>query len=53
VTLLKQLGVPPRQAMEILGHSRIAITLEIYTAPDDASGREAVSRLNALLGPGE
>jgi len=30
-TLLKTLGVPPRDAMEILGHSRIAVTLEVYT----------------------
>jgi len=33
-TLLKSLGVPPREAMEILGHSRIAVTLEVYTAGD-------------------
>jgi hypothetical protein len=32
--LLKSLGVPPREAMEILGHSRIAVTLEAYTAGD-------------------
>jgi integrase len=51
-TLLKQLGVPPRDAMEILGHSRIAVTLEIYTAADDTSKREAITKLNGLLGPG-
>ena len=51
-TLLKQLGVPARDAMEILGHSRIAVTLEIYTAADDSSRREAISRLNDLFGPG-
>lgn len=30
-TLLKNLGVPARDAQIILGHSRLAITLEIYT----------------------
>jgi integrase len=47
--LLKNLGVPPRDTMEILGHARIAITMEIYTAADDASRREAVSKLDGLL----
>jgi integrase len=48
-TLLKDLAVPARDTMEILGHSRIAVTLEIYTAADDASRREAIERLNRLL----
>lgn len=43
---------PPRDAMEILGRSRIAVTLEIYTAADDTSRREAISKLNGLFGPG-
>ena len=30
-TLLKNLGVPARDAQIILGHSRLALTLEIYT----------------------
>jgi hypothetical protein len=36
--------------MEILGHSRIAVTLEIYTGADDASRRQAIERLNGLFG---
>lgn len=32
-TLLKDLGVPAWDAMAILGHSRISMTLEVYTAP--------------------
>jgi integrase len=48
-TLLKDLGVPVRDTMEILGHSRIAVTLEIYTGADDASRLEAIERLNRLL----
>jgi integrase len=49
-TLLKDLGVSVRDTMEILGHSRIAVTLEIYTGADDASRREAIERLNRLFG---
>jgi hypothetical protein len=48
--LLKTLGVPPRDAMEILGHSRIAVTLEVYTAGDDRSRREAIGKLADLFG---
>ncbi len=49
-TLLKDLGVPPRDTMEILGHSRVAVTMEIYTAADNVSRREAIDKLNALFG---
>ena len=51
-TLLKDLGVPPRGTMEILGHARIAITMEVYTSADATSRRDAISRLNQLLRPG-
>ena len=33
-TLLKNLKVPARDAQLILGHSRLAVTLEIYTHED-------------------
>jgi len=49
-TLLKDLGVPPRDTMEILGHARIAVTMEIYTGADDASRRAALTKLSALFG---
>jgi integrase len=49
-TLLKDLGVPPRDTMEILGHARIAVTMEIYTGADEASRRAALSKLSALFG---
>jgi integrase len=49
-TLLKDLGVPPRDTMEILGHARIAVTMEIYTGADDASRRTALTKLSALFG---
>jgi integrase len=48
--LLKDLGVPPRDTMEILGHARIAVTMEIYTGADDASRRAALTKLSALFG---
>ena len=53
-TLLKDLGVPPRDTMEILGHARIAVTMEIYAiylfGADDASRRAALTKLSALFG---
>jgi integrase len=49
-TLLKNLGVPPRDTMEILGHARIAVTMEIYTSADGASRRDAIGKLSQLLG---
>ena len=36
--------------MEILGHSRIAVTMEVHTGADNASRREAIGRLRALFG---
>jgi hypothetical protein len=37
--------------MEILGHARIAVTMEIHTAADDRSRRDAIIKLNQLLRP--
>jgi integrase len=48
-TLLKDLGVPARDAMAILGHSRISMTLEIYTASGDAAHRVALDRVSEAL----
>jgi integrase len=47
-TLLKALGVPPRDAMGSLGHSRIAVTLQACTAGDEHSRREAIGKLADL-----
>jgi len=47
-----QLPTPARDTMEILGHSRPAVTLEIYTAAADASRRDAIERLNQLFEQG-
>jgi Phage integrase family len=44
-SLLAALDVHPRVAMQILRHSKISITMEIYTEVPDASTREALRRL--------
>jgi len=48
-TLLKNLGVPARDAQIILGHSRLAVTLEIYTHEDRQAQRGALGRLSDVL----
>jgi hypothetical protein len=40
--------VPARDAMVILGHSRISVTLEIYSHVDEESRRDAVGRLDQI-----
>lgn len=52
-SLLKRLGVPPRDAMEILGHSRISVTMEVYTHVDDDSRRDALGKLGDLFRSGD
>lgn len=48
-SLLKALGVPARDAQIILGHSRLAVTLEIYTHTDDEAQLDALTRLQDLF----
>jgi integrase len=48
-SLLKDLGVPARDAQTILGHTRISTTLEIYTSTDEEARRDALTRLHGLL----
>jgi integrase len=48
-TLLKNLGVPARDAQIILGHSRLAVTLEIYTHEDRQAQREALAKISDAL----
>jgi integrase len=48
-SLLKVLGVPARDAQIILGHSRPAVTLEIYTHADDEAKLDALTRLHGLF----
>ena len=48
-SLLKDLNVPARDAQIILGHSRLAVTLEIYTHADEQAQRDALTRLHDLF----
>jgi integrase len=51
-SLLAALDVHPRVAMQILRHSRIAITMEIYTQVPDATTRAALNGLSDELDQG-
>nr|WP_284453845.1 transposase [Streptomyces sp. MRC013] len=42
-------GVAPRVVMEILGHSQIAVTMNVYTHVVQDTQREAVSHMDRLL----
>jgi integrase len=48
-SLLAVLDVHPRVAMQILRHSKIAVTMEIYTEVPSASTRKALKKLGARL----
>ncbi len=48
-SLLAALDVHPRVAMQILRHSKIAITMEIYTEVPSAATRDALRRLGQWL----
>ena len=48
-SLLAALDVHPRVAMRILRHSKIAVTMEIYTEVPDDITREALRRLGEQL----
>ncbi|MFJ7154475.1 tyrosine-type recombinase/integrase [Streptomyces sp. NPDC101118] len=51
-TLLTAAGVPPRVVMEILGHSQIAVTMNVYTHVVQETQREAVGHMDRLLRSG-
>ncbi|MFD6231480.1 hypothetical protein ACFWFZ_32160 [Streptomyces sp. NPDC060232] len=42
-------GVPPRVMMEILGHSQIAVTMNVYAHAVQDTQREAVGHMDRLL----
>ncbi|MFF0622941.1 tyrosine-type recombinase/integrase [Streptomyces sp. NPDC004296] len=48
-SLLFAAGVAPRTVMEILGHSQIAVTMNVYTHVSDDTRREAMSHMDRLL----
>ena len=49
-SLLATLDVHPRVAMQILRHSKIAVTMEIYTEIPSAATRDALKKLGQWLG---
>lgn len=48
-TLLTAAGVAPRVVMEILGHSQISITMDVYTHVVQDTQRKAISHMDRLL----
>lgn len=51
-SLMAARGVPARLAMEILGHSDIRLTLNVYTHVLDESKRQAADAMDRLFGGG-
>ncbi|MFG2130675.1 hypothetical protein ACGFNV_23055 [Streptomyces sp. NPDC048751] len=52
-SLLAALDVHPRIAMQILRHSEIAVTMEVYTHVPSADTRRALRKLGKALGGGK
>ncbi|QEV04169.1 hypothetical protein CP971_23370 [Streptomyces viridifaciens] len=48
-TILFAAGVAPRVVMEILGHSQIAVTMNVYTHVSEETQREALGHMDRLL----
>ena len=48
-TLALRAGVHPKVVQERLGHSTVAITLEIYSHVTEGLGREAADRVASLF----
>ena len=49
-TALLAAGVPPKVVQERLGHSSIAITMNVYSAVLPGMQRDAVEKLAAIIG---
>jgi len=47
--MLLSVGVHPKVVQEILGHSQISMTMDIYSHVLPTMQAEAVSKLNAVL----
>lgn len=52
-TLLLAQGVPPRVVMNILGHTQISTTMDLYGHVQDEDRRAAAAQMNNLLGGGK
>ncbi len=51
-SLLVTLEVPPRVAMAVLRHSRIALPMEVYSQVSSHATRDALRQLGGRLGDG-
>jgi integrase len=49
VSVLLDMGVPPRTAMEIVGHTTLEMTMNVYGHVSLESRREALNRLGELF----
>ena len=52
VSVLLGLGVPPRTVMEIVGHSALEMTMNVYAHVTLDDKREALDRLGSLFTEG-
>ncbi len=50
-SLLLAQGVHPKVVQEMLGHSTVAITMDLYSHVTPSLQTEAAQRLDAILGP--
>ena len=48
-TLMADAGVEPRLLMELMGHSEIGITMNVYTHVVEKSKREAIKIMDDIL----
>ncbi|MFD8289155.1 tyrosine-type recombinase/integrase [Streptomyces lavendulae] len=49
-TLLTAVGVPPRAVVEVLGHSQIAVTMNVYAHVVQDTQREAMGHMDRMPG---
>jgi integrase len=49
-TLLLEIGTHPKIVQELLGHENIGMTMDIYSHVMPTMQKEAMAKLNALLG---
>jgi integrase len=52
-SLLGSLGVPAKVIQEIMGHSQISVTMDVYSHTMPGMQDEAMAKLNALLTPAQ
>ena len=51
-TILLSMGVPAKVVQEILGHSQISMTMDIYSHVLPDMQQDAMAKMNNLFGPG-